>query len=147
VLALGLGGCAELLMLGGGGAAGAAGAYFGPKFLQPIAGFAAADARTALAWIEAEEKAGRLSAEKATQARACPTAVVALDNAKLAAMAEPSVEGTKGLIFHGTVRKYGPDHEAEMQKSVTMILTACRDLIPVGQGQGLSMLNLLSTFR
>lgn len=135
-------GCEPVMMLAAGGLAGGAGGYFGRQLLQPVAGFAVADATTALAWINQEEKAGRLSPDKATQARVCPDAVVQLDTAKQAATQEPTIEGKKGLIFLGTVRKYGPDHDAEIQQSLSTILSACRDLVPVGQGRGLSILSV-----
>ncbi len=97
----------------------------------PVLGFAAKDAKTTLQWVEREEAAGRLTEVSATSAKLCPLSVLALDDlrAKLKVSLEDP-EGTKGLIYYGTVKKYGRGTSEDVSLQLQQLAIHCVRLVP-----------------
>ncbi|HWP59003.1 MAG TPA: hypothetical protein VNL14_14010 [Candidatus Acidoferrales bacterium] len=99
---------------------------------KPIMEFTEGDAKTTIAWIDQEEKAGRLSADQAREARRCPTTLLAFGEL-LNRLQKPSeIPGHKGVIFYATVRKYatGGAVEEKVRIAALMTMAACQHLIP-----------------
>ena len=98
---------------------------------KPILGLAVKDAQTTLAWVDREEKAGRLSPVDVELAKKCPESVVALD-ALRTRMAKGTVtaEGFRGLIYYGTLNRYGQGVQAEASRHLKDLAQACLPLIP-----------------
>ncbi len=98
---------------------------------RPILGFAVKDAKTTLVWVEREESTGRLSPIDAASARKCPESVLALD-ALRARVKEKTAEtkGTKGLIYYGTLARYGKGVQAEASQELVQLAESCVVLIP-----------------
>ncbi len=101
------------------------------KAAKPIFWFAVKDAKTTLVWVEREQSAGRLSSVDATSARRCPESVLALD-ALRARLKEKTAEtkGTKGLIYYGTLARYGKGVQAEASQELVQLAESCVVLIP-----------------
>ncbi len=104
---------------------------------KPVLGLAVKDAHTTLAWVEREEKAGRLSPVDAEAAKRCPEAVIALD-ALRARMSEGTagVEGFRGLIYYGTLNRYGQGVQAEASRHLEQLARSCLPLIPAEKLMG-----------
>ena len=98
---------------------------------KPILGLAVKDAKTTLAWVEREEKAGRLAPVDVDLAKRCPEAVVALD-ALRQRMSEGTarVEGFRGVIYYGTLNRYGKGVQAEASRYLKQLAQDCMPLIP-----------------
>lgn len=122
MLAFVLGGCTAATVVGGKIAAVA---------VKPIFGLAVKDAETTLAWVDRELEAGRLPAVDEEFARRCPEAVLALDalRARLEG-AEEDVEGFKGLIYFGTLNRFGRSPQEEAATHFQRLAGACFPLIP-----------------
>ena len=101
---------------------------------KPILGLAVKDAKTTLAMIEREEKAGRWPPVDVELAKKCPQAVIALD-ALRTRMSEgtAAVDGFRGVIFYGTLNRYGRGVQAEAGRYLQDVATACLPLIPAGK--------------
>ncbi len=105
---------------------------------KPVLGLAVKDAETTLAWVDREEKAGRLASVDADRARACPESVVALD-ALRARMSESTAEakGFKGLIYYGTLNRYGKGIQAEASRYLSQLARDCLPLVPAEKLMGI----------
>jgi hypothetical protein len=104
---------------------------------KPVLGLAVKDAQTTLAWVEREEKAGRLLPVVADAAKKCPEAVIALD-ALRTRMSEGAagVEGFRGLIYYGTLNRYGQGVQAEAGRHLEQLAQDCLPLIPAEKLMG-----------
>ena len=98
---------------------------------KPILGLAVKDAETTLAWVDREVEAGRLAPVYADLAKKCPEAVIALD-ALRTRMSEgaSNVKGFRGLIYYGTLNRYGQGVQAEAGRYLEDVAQACLPLIP-----------------
>ena len=98
---------------------------------KPVLGLAVKDAQTTLAWVDREETAGRLAPVDVDLARKCPEAVLAL-NVLRERMSEGTarVETFRGLIYYGTLNRYGRGVQAEAGRYLQDVATACLPLIP-----------------
>ena len=99
---------------------------------KPILGLGVKDATTTLAWVQAQEAAGRLTEANATLARACPDAVLAVDalRAQIAGQEDEKIEGFKGLIYLATKARFGQSIKQEATVLVQELIAACAPLIP-----------------
>ena len=98
---------------------------------KPILGFAVKDAKTTLVWVEREESAGRLSSVDAISARRCPKSVIALDALRAQVQEETAeTKGTKGLIYYGTLARFGKGVQAEASRELAQLAESCVSLIP-----------------
>ncbi len=98
---------------------------------KPILGLAIKDARTTMAWIDREEKAGRLTPADVAQAKKCPEAVLALDALRnRVTEATAKQKGFKGLIYYGTLNRYGRGVQAEATVNLKQLAEGCLPLIP-----------------
>lgn len=122
VLMLVLSGCTTASVVGGKIAAVA---------VKPIFGLAVKDAETTMAWVDRELEAGRLPAADEEFARQCPEAVLALDTlrARLES-AKEDVEGFKGLIYFGTLNRFGRSPQEEATTHFQRLVGACFLFIP-----------------
>ncbi len=95
----------------------------------PILSLASKDATATLTWIDDQIAAGNLSETDAALAKACPGAVLALNELreKLAAVEAP--DGFKGLIYFGTVKKYGDGQRDLVVRGVTEVAASCLPLV------------------
>ena len=98
---------------------------------KPVLGLAVKDAKTTLAWVERETEAGRIAPIDAEAAKKCPLSVIALDELRnrMAAGATTD-EGFKGLIYYGTLNRYGKGVQAEASKYLEQLASSCLPLIP-----------------
>lgn len=98
---------------------------------KPVLGLAVKDARTTLSWVDREVEAGRLASTDAEAAKQCPLSVIALDElrSRMAAGATTE-EGFKGLIYYGTLNRYGGGVQAEASRYLSDLAKACLPLIP-----------------
>ena len=98
---------------------------------KPVLGLAVKDAQTTLAWVDREVEAGRLAPVDVDSARRCPESVIALD-ALRTRMADGTskVDGFRGLIFWGTLNRYGAGVQAEASRHLKDLAQACLPLIP-----------------
>lgn len=98
---------------------------------KPILGLAVKDARTTIAWIDREQKAGRLAPADVGQAKKCPEAVLALDALRRRVTEATTKEaGFKGLIYYGTLNRYGRGVQAEATVNLKELAEGCLPLIP-----------------
>lgn len=104
---------------------------------KPILGLAVKDAKTTLLWVEREVEAGRLLPIVAEAAKKCPEAVIALD-ALRTRMSEgaSNVEGFRGLIYYGTLNRYGQGVQAEAGTYLKQVAQDCLPLIPAEKLMG-----------
>lgn len=100
------------------------------KITEPVMGLAVEDAKATLVWIDEQVAAGNLSPEQAEMAKACPEAVIAL-NVLREGMAEGETpDGFKGLIYFGTIKKYGGTERDALVRHITDIAATCSPLLP-----------------
>lgn len=120
-----------VLLLGGCSAATSVVGKVAATAAAPVFGLAVRDAETTLLWVERELEAGRLSDSMAVAARKCPEAVITLDEmrAELGEVDE-SEDGFKGLIYYGTVGRFGQDLKTEATVQLQNLLGSCMVLIP-----------------
>ena len=99
---------------------------------KPILGLAVKDARTTLAWIEREMAAGRILLSDVVLARRCPDAVLALEEmrAQLTGEGVEELEGFKGLIYFGTVGRFGQSPQNDLALRFAELSNSCIRLIP-----------------
>jgi hypothetical protein len=98
---------------------------------KPILGFAVKDAKTTLIWIEREESADRLSSIDAASARRCPESVIALDALRAQVQKKTAeMKGTRGLIYYGTLARFGKGVQAEASQGLAQLAESCVSLIP-----------------
>ena len=104
---------------------------------RPILGLAVKDAETTLAWVDREVEAERILPAQAEAARRCPEAVIALD-ALRARMREgdSNVKGFRGLIYYGTLNRYGQGVQAEAGEYLKRLAQDCLPLIPAEKLMG-----------
>ena len=104
---------------------------------KPVLGLAVKDAKTTLAWVDREVKAERILPVQAEAAKRCPEAVIALD-ALRARMSEGTagVEGFRGLIYYGTLNRYGQGVQAEASRHLEQLARSCLPLIPAEKLMG-----------
>lgn len=109
----------------------------GSVIAKPVLGLAVKDAKTTEAWIDIEVAAGRLSAVDAEAAKRCPRSVIALD-ALRSRMSEGAgkVDGFRGLIYYGTLNRYGQGVQAEASRHLKDLAQACLPLIPAEKLMG-----------
>ena len=100
---------------------------------KPIFGLAVKDARTTLTWIEREVAAGRLAERLAPLAQQCPNAVIALDEmrAKLAGEGVEELEGFKGLIYFGTIGRFGQSPQDDLAMRFEELASSCSVSVPI----------------
>ena len=98
---------------------------------KPIFGLAVKDARTTLSWVNREVESGRLASIDAEAAKQCPLSVIALDElrSRMAAGATTE-EGFKGLIYYGTLNRYGKGVQDEASRYLSDLASSCLPLIP-----------------
>ncbi len=100
------------------------------KVAEPVLGLAVEDAQATVTWIDTQVAAGKLSASDAVLAKACPEAVLAL-NALRASMEEAETpDGFKGLIYFGTIKRYGGTERDLIVRGVTETASTCLPLLP-----------------
>jgi len=98
---------------------------------KPVLGLAVKDARTTLSWVERELQAGRLAPVDAEAAKKCPLSVIALDELRTRMAAGASrEEGFRGLIYFGTLNRFGKGPQAEASRHLSNLAAACLPLIP-----------------
>ena len=107
---------------------------------KPIFGLAVKDARTTLSWVNREVESGRLASIDAEAAKQCPLSVIALDElrSRMAAGARQNEiedrataeEGFKGLIYYGTLNRYGKGVQDEASRYLSDLASSCLLLIP-----------------
>jgi len=100
---------------------------------KPVLGLAVKDAQTTKRWIQDELAAGRLSLADATLARGCPDAVLALDalRAQFEGIADTTgAEGFKGLIYLGTLNRYGQSSKEQATLLLQDLIASCAPLVP-----------------
>ena len=98
---------------------------------KPVLGLAVKDARTTLSWVDREVEAGRLAEGIAVIARRCPLSVIALDELRnRMAAGATAEEGFKGLIYYGTLNRYGKGVQAEASRYLSDLASSCLPLIP-----------------
>ena len=120
-----LAGCASQQVLADGKAA------VGKAIVKPVMGFAIDDAHTTLTWIDEQVRVNRLSAMDAQQARRCPRAVLSVAELRELFETGAAVEGRKGLIYLGTVSRFGgPTVERELRAKLAELVSACGELVP-----------------
>ncbi|KKK77932.1 hypothetical protein LCGC14_2848650 [marine sediment metagenome] len=104
---------------------------------KPVLGLAVKDAKTTLAWVDREVKAERILPVQAEAAKRCPEADIALD-ALRARMSEGTagVEGFRGLIYYGTLNRYGQGVQAEASRHLEQLARSCLPLIPAEKLMG-----------
>lgn len=118
-------GCASQQVLADGKAA------VGKAIVKPVMGFAIEDAQTTIAWINEQVRVNRLSAVDAEQARRCPRAVLSVAELRELFETGAAVEGRKGLIYLGTVSRFGgPTMERELRGKLAELIAACGELVP-----------------
>ena len=98
---------------------------------RPVLGLAVKDAKTTLAMIEREEKAGRWPPVDVELAKKCPQAVIALDALRTRmSEGDSKVDGFRGLIYYGTLNRFGQGVQAEAGRYLEDVAQACLPLIP-----------------
>ena len=98
---------------------------------KPIFGLAVKDARTTLSWVNREVESGRLASIDAEAAKQCPLSVIALDELRSRmAAGSTTEEGFKGLIYYGTLNRYGKGVQAEAGRYLSDLASSCLPLIP-----------------
>lgn len=98
---------------------------------KPIFGLAVEDAKTTLAWVEAQVVAGGISAQDAELARSCPNAVLEIATVRDKLLNPPDIPGFKGLIYDATVARFGtPSGIAQAKAAAVKVLAACMELAP-----------------
>lgn len=126
VMALVVAGCGSGVDLKGEVLKGVAG-----PLTRGVFGLATEDAKTTLAWVDAQVAAGGLSPTDAGLAKACPTAVLEVAAIRDKLLNPPDVAGFKGLIYNATVARFGtPSGAAQAKAAAVKVLAACMDLAP-----------------
>lgn len=99
---------------------------------KAVFGLAVEDAKTTLAWVEAQVKAGALGADDAKLAKACPQAVLDLSALREKLINPPSVPtGFKGVIYNATLVKFGSRSMIPAAKQAALaVIAGCSDLAP-----------------
>ena len=99
---------------------------------KAVFGLAVEDAKTTLAWVEAQVKAGALGADDAKLAKACPQAVLDMSALREKLVNPPSVPtGFKGVIYNATLVKFGSRSIIPAAKQAALaIIAGCSDLAP-----------------
>ena len=104
--------------------------------VDPIKDFAMEDAKTTIKWIDLKEKSKDLMPAQAQEAKICPESVLSLDKLVSGQVkAGDEVEGAKGLIFYGTVQKYGAGasgkkFEDQVKEQALKVVAECGKLVP-----------------
>ncbi len=99
------------------------------KVAEPVLSLASEDATATLAWIDGQVEAGNLSETDATLAKACPEAVLALNELRAVIANAEAPDGFKGLIYLGTVKKYGGGERDLVVRSITQTAASCLPLV------------------
>ena len=98
---------------------------------KPVLGLAVKDAKTTLAWIDREVKADRMLPIVGEDAKKCPLSVIALDELRnRMAAGATAEEGFKGLIYYGTLNRYGKGVQTEASRHLSNLASSCLPLIP-----------------
>ena len=100
------------------------------KATAPVLGLATEDAQATIAWIDEQVAAGTLTAQDAELAKACPEAVLALSALREGIAEAETPDGFKGLIYFGTIKKYGGSERDEVVRAVTQTAASCIPLVP-----------------
>lgn len=105
--------------------------------MDPITEFAVADSQTTIKWVDEAVAAGKITAAQATEAKACPLAVIAINDlyTNLTKPSDPQSGETKGLIYFATVNKYSsPGGIQEQGKKLALdLVSKCGQLIPANR--------------
>lgn len=97
---------------------------------KPVFGLAVKDAKTTLMWVDAQEKSGTLAPVSVAAAKQCPNAVLALDELRTRMGKESKPDGFKGLIYYGTVNRFGPSAQDEASRHLQQLARECLPLVP-----------------
>ena len=100
------------------------------KVAEPVLGLAVEDAQSTVTWIDAQVFEGRLSAVDAELALACPEAVLSLHALRMSMEEAETPDGFKGLIYFGTIKKYGGTERDMLVLGVTETAATCLPLLP-----------------
>lgn len=107
---------------------------------KPIFGLMVKDAYTTMGWIEVAVANGTIAPVNVELAKRCPEAVLALDALRTQliadAAADGKAEGFRGMIYFGTVSKYGggiQGVQTEFSKHLSALAESCMKLIPAGK--------------
>ncbi|KKL17976.1 hypothetical protein LCGC14_2480150 [marine sediment metagenome] len=98
--------------------------------VKPILGFAKADAETAIKWVDKRIAGGLLSPDLELEAKLCPQAVIALSELRDDLMNPSEIEGTKGFVYFGTLKKYGGDPTSNARQLLKTLVSDCVELLP-----------------
>ena len=105
--------------------------------MDPITDFAVADSQTTLKWVDEAVATGKLTAAQAAEAKACPLAVIAINDlyTNLTKPSDPQSGETKGLIYFATLNKYSsPGGVQEAGKKLALdLVSKCGQLIPANR--------------
>ena len=127
IVAIFVSGCAETVVK-----------RIGPMLAKPIFGLVVSDANSTMKWIEREEAAGRLSEVNVVLAKQCPEAVLALDKIRTQVRKRSdSSKGFRGLIYLGTLARFGQGTRTEVTTNVRKLMDTCPSLIPIEKLIGL----------
>ena len=99
------------------------------KVAEPVLNLAAEDATATLEWIDTQVAEGNLSMTDAVLAKACPDAVIALDELRKGLAAVETTDGFKGLIYFGTIKSYGGGQRELVVRGVTDVAARCLPLV------------------
>lgn len=98
--------------------------------IKPILGFAKADAETTLKWVDKRIAGGLLSPDLEMEAKQCPNAIIALSEIRDDLMNPSEIEGTKGFVYFGTVKKFGGDPTSDARQMLKTLVSDCVELLP-----------------
>lgn len=115
---------AMLLMLGG---CATIAEWIGSPFLN----LAGQDAQATMKWIDTQEKAGNLSPANVIRAKRCPQAVLELGEMRKQLAETVKEDGFKGVIYFGTIGKYGSGLKDEITDKLKEAARECISLVPV----------------
>ena len=100
------------------------------KVAEPVLGLAVEDAVSTLMWIESQVADSQISAIDAELAMACPKAVLSLHTLRMSMEEAEAPDGFKGLIYFGTIKKYGGTERDMVVRGVTETAATCLPLLP-----------------
>ncbi len=128
------------LMVSGCGVAGSIPLKVVEVVTKPVFGLMVKDAYTTLDWLKVAVANGTIAPVNVALAKRCPEAVLALDALRKQltadAAADNKAEGFRGVIYFGTIRKYGggiQGVQTEFSKHLSTLAESCMKLIPAGR--------------
>ncbi len=100
------------------------------KVSDPILNLAGEDAAATLVWIDEQVLAGNITPEQEVLAKLCPQSVLELNALRVGMEASGEPDGFRGLIYFGTLKKYGGGGRDVVIRSVTAVAANCLPLVP-----------------